>query len=158
MSEERETSVETPEPLQGVAIVGLAARFPGARDAAELWRNLYAGVESISFFDAGELAAAGVDAALAADPRYVPAKGSLAEAERFDAAFFGFTPREAEAMDPQHRVFLECAWEALEDAGCDPERVAGRIGVWAGSGPSSYLVNHLLPNPDRRSSGWAASR
>jgi acyl transferase domain-containing protein/acyl carrier protein len=147
MSEERETSVETPEPLQGIAIVGLAARFPGARDAAELWRNLHAGVESVSFFAPAELAAAGVDPALVADPRYVPAKGSLADAERFDAAFFGFTPREAEAMDPQHRVFLECAWEALEDAGCDPERAAGRIGVWAGSGPSSYLVNHLLPNP-----------
>jgi acyl transferase domain-containing protein/acyl carrier protein len=147
MRDETETSAEIPEPLQGVAIVGLAARFPGARDAAELWRNLYAGVESVSFFDAAELAAAGVDPALAADPRYVPAKGSLADAERFDAAFFGFTPREAEAMDPQHRVFLECAWEALEDAGCDPERAAGRIGVWAGSGPSSYLVNHLLANP-----------
>jgi acyl transferase domain-containing protein len=147
MRDETETSAETPEPLQGIAIVGLAARFPGARDAGELWRNLYAGVESISFFDAAELAAAGVDPALAADPRYVPAKGSLAEAERFDAAFFGFTPREAEAMDPQHRVFLECAWEALEDAGCDPERAAGRIGVWAGSGPGSYLVNHLLANP-----------
>jgi acyl transferase domain-containing protein len=137
----------TAEPLQGIAIVGLAARFPGAADAAGFWRNLRDGVESISFFDDEELAAAGVDAALLADPRYVRAKGSLAGAELFDAAFFGFTLREAEIMDPQHRVFLECAWEALEDAGCDPERPAGRIGLWAGSGPSSYLLGNLLPNP-----------
>jgi acyl transferase domain-containing protein/acyl carrier protein len=135
--------------LQGVAVVGLAARFPGARDAAELWRNLAGGVESISFFSAEELAAAGVDPALLADPRYVRAKGTLADADLFDAAFFGFTPREAEAMDPQHRVFLECAWEALEDAGCDPERFPGRVGVWAGSGTSSYLISNLLPNGGR---------
>jgi acyl transferase domain-containing protein len=132
-----------------IAIVGLAARFPGARDAAELWRNLRDGVGSISVLSDEELAAAGVDPALLADPRYVRAKGALADADRFDAAFFGFTPREAEVMDPQHRVFLECAWEALEDAGCDPERPPGRIGVWAGSGASSYLISNLLPNGDR---------
>jgi len=132
-----------------IAIVGLAARFPGARDAAALWRNLREGVESIAVLSDEELAAAGVDPALLADPRYVRAKGALEDADRFDAAFFGFTPREAEVMDPQHRVFLECAWEALEDAACDPERFAGRIGVWAGSGTSSYLISNLLPNGGR---------
>ena len=147
MAEMNEPSFETAEPLQGIAIVGLAARFPGARDAAELWRNLRDGVESISFFTAEELAAAGVAPELLADPRYVRAKGSLDGADLFDAAFFGFTPREAEVMDPQHRVFLECAWEALEDAGCDPERFSGRVGVWAGSGASTYLVANLLPHP-----------
>ncbi|HEY0552880.1 MAG TPA: type I polyketide synthase, partial [Thermoanaerobaculia bacterium] len=132
--------------LQGIAIVGLAARFPGAGDAAELWRNLRDGVESIAVFTDEELAAAGVGPELLADPRYVRAKGALAGADLFDAPFFGFTPREAEVLDPQHRVFLECAWEALEDAGCDPARPAGRIGLWAGSGPSSYLLANLLPN------------
>jgi acyl transferase domain-containing protein len=144
-----EPSLETGGPLQGIAIVGLAARFPGARDTDELWRNLRDGVESISFFTEVDLAAEGVDPALLADPRYVRAKGVLEGADLFDAAFFGFTPREAEVMDPQHRVFLECCWEALEDAGCDPGRFAGRVGVWAGSGASSYLIANLLPNGER---------
>ncbi len=145
------------EPLEGVAIVGLAARFPGAADAGQFWRNLEAGVESISFLTGEELTAAGVDPRDLSNPLYVPAKGVLDGADRFDAAFFGLTPREAEVMDPQHRVFLECAWEALEDAGCDPRRFGatgvgnggnggnGRIGVWAGSGVSSYLIANLLP-------------
>jgi len=136
---------EQDETAQGIAVVGLAGRFPGAPSAAALWRNLQGGVESISFFSAEELAAAGIDPAVLADARYVRAKGVLAGADLFDPAFFGFTPREAECMDPQHRVFLETAWEALEDAGCDPERVSGRIGLFAGCGPSSYLLTNLLP-------------
>src|SRR6185369_8729570 len=135
-----------------LAVVGLAARYPGARSADELWRNLRDGVESISFSTVEELAAAGVAPRLLADPRYVRAKGVLPDADLFDAAFFGFTPREAEQMDPQLRVFLECAWAALEDAGCDPrrfrERVGGRVGVFAGSGPSSYLIFNLLSHPE----------
>ncbi len=132
-----------------VAIVGLAARFPGAGDAARFWENVRDGVEAIAALTDEELLAAGADPAELADPRYVRAKGALAGADRFDAAFFGFTPREAEVMDPQHRVFLECAWEALEDAGCDPSRCRGRIGVWAGSGASSYLIANLLPESER---------
>ena len=135
--------------LEGIAIVGIAARFPGAGNVEYLWRNLRDGVESIARFTEEELVEAGVDPALLADPRYVRAKGALDGADLFDAAFFGFTPREAEAMDPQHRVFLECAWEALEDAACDPDRYPGRIGVWAGSGASSYLISNLLPNQER---------
>ena len=118
---------------QGIAVIGLAARFPGAPDAARFWENVRDGVESILQFTVEELAAAGVAASALADPRYVRAKGALAGADRFDAAFFGYTPREAEVMDPQHRVFLECAWEALEDAGCVPRRFPGRIPV---SGPA----------------------
>ena len=133
------------EPLPGIAVVGIAARFPGAWTAAELWQNVRDGVESVTFFDAAELAAAGVDPALLADERYVRAKAVLAGADAFDPAFFGFTPREAEWMDPQHRIFLECAWTALEDAGCDPRRQGGRVGVYAGSGTSSYLLANLLP-------------
>ena len=147
MSELQDTQVADGAP--DIAIVGLAARFPGAADAARFWENLRDGVEGIAALTDDELAAAGVDPAHLADPRYVRAKGVLAGADRFDAAFFGFTPREAEVMDPQHRVFLECAWEALEDAGCDPSRVAGRIGVWAGSGASSYLIANLLPESAR---------
>ncbi len=137
------------DPVEGIAIVGIAARFPGARDAGELWRNLRDGVESIAVLTDEDLTSAGVDPALLADPRYVRAKGALDGADLFDAAFFGFTPREAELMDPQHRVFLECAWEALENAGCDPERPGVRIGVWAGSGASTYLISNLLPNRER---------
>jgi phthiocerol/phenolphthiocerol synthesis type-I polyketide synthase E len=133
----------------GIAIVGLAGRFPGAPTVEAFWRNLRSGAGSITFFSAEELAAAGVDPALLAEERYVRAKGTLAGAELFDPAFFGFTPREAELMDPQHRVFLETAWEALEDAGCDPERSPGRIGLFAGSGPSSYLITNLLPGVGR---------
>ncbi|HZF11232.1 MAG TPA: type I polyketide synthase, partial [Thermoanaerobaculia bacterium] len=147
------------EPVPGIAIVGLAARFPGAPDAHAFWRNLRDGVEAISFFSGEELSAAGVDPRELADPHYVPAKGVLDGADRFDAAFFGLTPREAEVMDPQHRVFLECAWEALEDAGCDPRRygtlgtAGGRIGIWAGSGASTYLLSNLLPGgPERLAS------
>jgi acyl transferase domain-containing protein len=133
------------ESVPRVAVVGLAGRYPGARSVDELWRNLQGGVESISHFTPDELAPY-VDPALLADPRYVRAKGVLPDADLFDAAFFGFTPREAEQMDPQHRVFLECAWEALEDAGCDPQRSGNRIGVYAGSGANAYLIFNLLPN------------
>jgi acyl transferase domain-containing protein len=135
-----------------VAVVGLAARFPGARSVDELWRNLRDGVESISYFTPEELAGS-VDPLLLADPRYVRAKGMLPDADLFDAAFFGFTPREAEQMDPQHRIFLECAWEALEDAGCDSRRSGGRTGVYAGSGPNAYLIFNLLPHREIAAAG-----
>ncbi len=129
-----------------IAVVGLAARFPGARSVGELWRNLCHGVESISHSTVEELTAAGVDPRLLADPRFVRSKGVIPDGDRFDAAFFGFTPREAELMDPQHRVFLECAWEALEDAGCDPQRSPLRVGVYAGCGANVYLIVNLLPH------------
>jgi amino acid adenylation domain-containing protein len=121
-----------------VAIIGMAGRFPGAWDVEELWRNLCGGVESITFFTDEELAAAGIDPVLLADPAYVPARGVLPGADLFDAAFFDCTPREAEILDPQQRVILECAWEALEAAGYVPERCPGRVGVYAGLGDNTY--------------------
>ena len=122
-----------------IAVIGMACRFPGADDPDAFWRNLRQGVESISRFSTEELRAAGVPEELFANPAYVPAAAVLEEPGRFDAAFFGFSKREAEITDPQHRLFLECAWEALESAGIVPERAPGPVGVFAGAGLSSYL-------------------
>ncbi|MBW8873678.1 MAG: amino acid adenylation domain-containing protein [Acidobacteria bacterium] len=133
---------------KGIAIIGLDGRFPGAPNAEELWRNLCAGVESLSRFSAEELRASGLDAARLRDPRLVPARGVLAGVEDFDAGFFGVSPREAATTDPQQRVFLECAWAALEDAGYDPATYGGLVGVYAGSALSSYAWNNLRSNPE----------
>jgi amino acid adenylation domain-containing protein len=130
-----------------IALVGMSCRFPKAKNAAELWQHVCDGVELITRFSDEELAAAGEDTAQLRDPNYVKAGAVLEDIDLFDAAFFGFTPREAEIMDPQHRLFLECAWEALEDAGCDSETYDGRIGVFAGAALSSYLLHNLLTNP-----------
>jgi len=134
--------------LQGteIAIIGMAGRFPGARNLDEFWRNLCDGVESVRFLSDQELEALGVDAALRRDPNYVKAAAVLDGVKLFDAAFFGYTPRDAELMDPQHRIFLECAWEALECTGYDPETCQGAIGVFAGTMVSTYLLYNLLPN------------
>lgn len=132
--------VETPE---AVAIVGIAGRFPGARTPEDLWRNLCEGVESVTVIPDDELLAAGADPALLRDPRYVRARGRLAGVEDFDPAFFGMSLREAEIVDPQHRLFLECAWEALERAGYDPDTVPGPVAVYAGASPPGYLLHHV---------------
>src|SRR5215471_17756625 len=129
-----------------VAIIGMCGRFPGATDIDEFWENLRDGVESIVTFSPQELAEAGVDPAVLAHPTYVPAGSVLEDIELFDAPFFGFSPREAESLDPQQRIFLETAWHALEDAGYDPETYPGLIGVYAGSAMSSYL-DYLQSNP-----------
>jgi amino acid adenylation domain-containing protein len=136
---------------RAVAILGMAGRFPGAPDLERFWQNLRAGVESISFFSKEELAEAGVDPALLALPNYVPAAGVLAGTDLFDAPFFDVNPREAQLMDPQQRVFLECAVEALDDAGYgagSPVARACRIGVYAGGGMSEYAIHQLFGNPD----------
>lgn len=141
------TNSEVPESLEGIAIIGMAGRFPGAKNIDEFWGNLRAGVESISFFSAEELEASGTDPADLSDPHYVRARGALEDVELFDASFFGFSAREAEITDPQHRLFLECAWEAVESAGYSPENFAGSIGVYAGAGGiSTYFLNNLYPN------------
>ncbi|HUQ34164.1 MAG TPA: SDR family oxidoreductase [Pyrinomonadaceae bacterium] len=132
---------------EGIAVIGLSGRFPGAADADAFWRNLRDGVESIAFFTDEELLAAGVDASALTDPEYVRADGALDDIDLFDAAFFGFNPREAESLDPQQRFFLECSWEALEQAGYDPESYPGLIGVYAGAGTSTYR-NNLYSNSD----------
>ena len=129
-----------------IAIVAMTGRFPGAADVERFWSNLREGVESITFFSEGELEGAGVPADLLRDPAYVRAGAVLEDVELFDADFFGLTPREAAVLDPQHRLFLECAWEALELAGYDPERYAGAVGVYAGVGINTYLLNNLRAN------------
>jgi amino acid adenylation domain-containing protein len=134
--------------LEGIAVVGMAGRFPGADDLGELWRNLCGGVESVRFYSREELAAAGVAPALLDDPRYVRAGAALRDVQHFDADFFDFSAREAELMDPQHRLFLECCWEALENAGYDTRTWPGSIGVFAGMGMGGYLIRNLLSHPD----------
>ncbi|HLM58537.1 MAG TPA: polyketide synthase, partial [Pyrinomonadaceae bacterium] len=129
-----------------IAVVGMAGRFPGAANVEEFWRNLRDGVESISFFSDEQLSASGVAPAALNDARYVKAKGVVEGIDLFDASFFGFNPREAEIMDPQHRVFLECAWEALEHAGYTAETSRGRVGVYAGLGLNTYLLSNLYSN------------
>src|SRR4051812_47019603 len=109
-----------------IAIVGMTGRFPGANSVDELWRNLRDGVESISFFSDEQLLAAGVDRALLEDRNYVRARGVVAGAELFDAPFFGYSPKEAEMLDPQQRLFLECAWEVLEQIGYNPDAYSGK--------------------------------
>ena len=126
-----------------VAIIGMAGRFPGAPDVETLWANLLTGREGVSALSPEELRDAGVDPRLAGRSEYVPAKGVLADADRFDAGFFGYSPREAEKLDPQHRVFLETAWHTLESAGIDPATFDGRIGVFAGASLNSYLLFNL---------------
>ncbi|HEY0602895.1 MAG TPA: SDR family NAD(P)-dependent oxidoreductase, partial [Herpetosiphonaceae bacterium] len=127
-------------PTTDVAIIGLNGRFPGAADVAAFWTNLCGGVEAISFFSDDELLAAGVEPATLRDPQYVKARGVLDQIDQFDAGFFGINPREAQIMDPQHRIFLEASWSALEDAGYDPGRYPGRIGVYAGVGINTYML------------------
>ncbi len=131
-----------------IAIVGMAGRFPGAASVGELWRNLCGGIESIAFFSEAQAAIAGVDPALLRRPDYVRARGTLDRAEWFDASFFGYSPAEAERMDPQHRLFLEIAWEALEDAGYDPLAFGVPVGVYAGVGVSTYSVGLLAAESD----------
>ncbi|HKI02159.1 MAG TPA: non-ribosomal peptide synthase/polyketide synthase, partial [Thermoanaerobaculia bacterium] len=132
-----------------IAVIGLAGRFPGAGGVEELWRNLRDGVESISRFSDEELAAAGASPELLANPRYVKAGTVLEGADLLDAGFFGITPREAEVIDPQHRLFLECSWEALEAAGYDPETCGRSIGVYGGVSFSTYMMSNLWSNRDR---------
>ncbi len=124
-----------------IAVVGLACRFPGARNANEFWRNLAAGVESISRLSDDDILRSGVPKTHLASPDYVKAAPVLDEPGGFDAAFFGFTPNEARTMDPQHRLLLELAHEALEDAGCDTKRFPGRVGVFAGSAMNTYFIH-----------------
>lgn len=133
---------------EGIAIIGMTGRFPRARNIEEYWHNLKEGVEGIRFFSDEELTAAGVDAALRANPDFVGAGGVLDDIELFDAGFFGFSARDAEILDPQHRLFLECAWESLENAGYSPDTYPGLIGVYAGAAMSTYLFN-VYSNVDR---------
>lgn len=129
---------------EDIAIIGMACRFPGADSPDAFWQNLKNGVESITTFSEDELDAAGVDRELRNHPNYVKAGGIIDGIEFFDANFFDYTPKEASMIDPQQRLFLELAWMALEDAGYDPERYPGLIGVYAGAGMNTYLYRNLM--------------
>ena len=131
-----------------IAVVGMAGRFPGAQDIEAYWRNLRDGVESVTFYSDEELKAAGVPESLLRHPNYVKSGAPLDDMELFDASFFGFGPRDAAIMDPQHRNFLEMAWTSLEHAGYDAEQFDGAIGVFGGSGHNAYMPYNLLTNPD----------
>ncbi|MCC5622905.1 type I polyketide synthase [Nostoc sp. CHAB 5715] len=134
--------------LKGIAVIGLVGRFPGARNIGEFWENLCKGRESISFFSDEELEASGVDPTLLSNPNYVKAGANISDIEMFDASFFDFSPREAETLDPQHRILIECAWEALENAGYEPGTGKNLTGVYVGTDMSSYFLNNLSSHPD----------
>ncbi len=132
-----------------IAIIGMACRIPGASDINEFWNNLINGVESITEFSKEELLASGEPAGKINNPKYVPRRGIVNGADKFDAAFFGFTPREAEILDPQHRIFLETCWHALEDGGYTAGREKHKIAVFGGAGTAWYL-HDVHSNPKIR--------
>ncbi len=135
---------------EAIAVIGMSCRFPGAKNIDEFWRNLYDGVELITTLAEDEIEESSLSANMVGLPNYVMAAPLLDDIEYFDAAFFGYTPREAELMDPQHRVFLECSWEAFEHAGYDTESYAGWVGVYGGIALNGYLLYNLFPNPEIR--------
>lgn len=134
-----------------VAIIGMAGRFPGAADVSKLWANLLAGAETTSFFKEHELDVS-VSPELRRDPNYVRARGVIEGVELFDAAFFGIPPSEVTVMDPQQRIFLEIAWEALENSGYAPDSPAmarlGAVGIYAGTYNNTYYSSQVLKRPD----------
>jgi acyl transferase domain-containing protein len=132
----------TMESEGSIAIIGLSGRFPGASNIAAFWRNLRNGVESVTFFANNELEDSAEPATLAS-ASYVKARPVLIDVDQFDAGFFDMREREAALTDPQHRVFLECAWEAVEDAGYDPAAYQGAIGVFAGCSMNTYFLNNV---------------
>jgi phthiocerol/phenolphthiocerol synthesis type-I polyketide synthase E len=146
MSEQPPTEQAIDESFD-VAVIGMSCRLPGAPSVEDFWRVLREGTECIRSFSDEELLAMGVPRATLASEGFVKAGAVLDGIDRFDAAFFGYSPREAELMDPQHRLFLECAWEALERAACTPDQ-SRTIGVFAGAGLSTYLLFNLLSRPE----------
>ncbi len=139
-------ALDDEEPDGRVAIIGMAGRFPGAPDIATFWSNLRRGVESIVSFSEDELLAAGESLDNIRDPSYVRAAAPLDDIDRFDAGFFGMSPRDAAVFDPQHRLFLEVAWDCFEHAGYLGERIDGAVGVFASCGLSEYMFKNVLAN------------
>ena len=131
-------------PAHAIAIVGMAGRFPDAPDLDSFWRNIVEGHESLRIFEAETMAAAGVPHELQANPDFVPKGTVLDDTDMFDADFFGVSTGEARIIDPQQRIFLECAWEALEHAGYAPGQIEDPVGVYAGTGMNTYLMAHIL--------------
>jgi acyl transferase domain-containing protein len=133
--------------FEGIAIIGMAGRFPGADSIEALWKNLCDGIELIRFFKDEELDPS-VSPWLIGDKNYIKSRGILNNIESFDAGFFNCLPREAQIMDPQVRVFLEVAWESLERAGYIPGVFEGKIGIFSGKGYNSYYANNIFGRDD----------
>ncbi|WP_340147240.1 type I polyketide synthase [Ruminiclostridium josui] len=143
------SNFEENDSLDGaIAIIGMAGRFPGANNTEEFWENLYNGVESVKFFKHDDLVKMGIDEHLLDNPKFVAADAILDGMDMFDAEFFDYSAREAEIMDPQHRLFLESAWEVLESAGYNSDLYDGRIAVYASANLSGYMVRNLYSNPE----------
>ena len=138
-----------------IAVIGMAGRFPGARNLSEFWENLRNGVEGVTFFTEEELLASGVAPETIRHPNYVASGSLLDNVDLFDASFFGYNAREAEILDPQQRLFLEVSWHALEDAGYDPLRYEGLIGVYAGAAWNTYLLSNLTTHLELFDGGGA---
>ncbi|MDT5246036.1 MAG: phthiocerol/phenolphthiocerol synthesis type-I polyketide synthase, partial [Mycobacterium sp.] len=142
------TSTSEALPPNAIAVVGMAGRFPGADSVSTFWNNLRRGEESIVTLSEDDLLAAGIGGKVLANHAYVRRAALLDGIEEFDADFFGFTPQAARMMDPQHRLFLQCAWHALEDAGYDPADIDGSVGVYGTSTTSGYLLHNLMSHQD----------
>src|SRR5690606_38436518 len=142
-AQERKDAMTGTDYDSAVALIGMSGRFPGAASVADLWRNLLSGIKGLRTITDEELREAGVDPGTLADPRYVRVRGPLEGLDTFDATVFGVNPREAEMMDPQHRLFLECSWEALESAGYCPTDVPGQVAVFGGCGFPDYIVHNI---------------
>ena len=144
---ERDTLEKTPDEPEGIAIIGMSGRFPGAVDVSEYWENIKNGVESITHFSDEQLETRPDPGLTGTGSGFVRSKGILEGVDLFDAKFWGYMPRESATMDPQHRVFLDCVWEALEHGGYDTERYEGSIGVYAGCFMNTYLLHNLCSDP-----------
>ena len=144
--ESKSEAARASEADDDIAIVGMSGRFPGADTVEELWENIVNNVESVTFFKDDDLAEKPAEGM---EDQHVPARSVLKQPDMFDAGFFKYTPREAAQIDPQQRVFLECAWHALEDAAVNPESFPGAIGVFAGASMGTYLLTNLMQDRQR---------
>ncbi|MBN2528066.1 MAG: amino acid adenylation domain-containing protein [Deltaproteobacteria bacterium] len=133
--------------LDGIAVIGMAGRFPGANNTEMLWDNICNSIESITRFSKDELDSC-IDPDILNHPNYVPTRGIIEDADKFDAKFFGISPLEAKSMDPQQRLMLELSWAALENAGYSPDNFRGHIGVFAGVGDNHYYHRNVLCHPE----------
>jgi phthiocerol/phenolphthiocerol synthesis type-I polyketide synthase E len=143
-----QTATANPLPDNAIAVIGMAARLPGADSVSAFWRNLRRGEESIVSLSEADLSTAGIPDQALANPAYVRRAALLDGIDEFDAEFFGFTPQGARMMDPQHRLFLQCAWHALEDSGYEPGHIDGSVGVYGTSSASGYLLHNLMSHHD----------
>lgn len=138
------------DPSDYIAIIAMTGRFPGAKNVTQFWENLKNGVESITHFSSDALERSGLENKLKNNPQYVGADGIIDDMDMFDANFFNIPPREAELMDPQHRLFLECCWEAMELAGYNSEPGGQKVGIYGSANLSSYLIRNILSNPEMK--------